>query len=80
MLKMSFYDGTLNVQEAMNFINTTEKPCVYTYGLEYKNPTTHRKPLSKEEAIRLIQANGLIDVIEEEYVIHVKEVSCNDMW
>lgn len=80
MLKMSFYKGTLDKLEALNLINTTEKLCVYTEGYEYRNPTTHRKPLSKQEAIDLIQNGETMDITEEENVIHINEFSCNDMW
>ena len=34
MLKMSFYDGTLKVDELDKVIRETAKPIVYTYGFE----------------------------------------------
>ena len=53
MLKMSFYDGTLNRDEAKEVIINTDKDLKYTYGLGYRNPTTHKKPIDKAEAFAL---------------------------
>lgn len=80
MLKMSFYNGTLKKEEAITFIEATEKPCVYTYGLGYRNPTIHRKPIGKEKAIKIVRSGGLLDVTEENAAIHLNEYSDNDMW
>lgn len=80
MLKMSFYTGTLDTKKAVDFVNATNKPCVYTYGFESKHPTTHRKPIDKDKAIHLIEHDSFIDITEEEKVVHINEFSCNDMW
>ena len=80
MLKMSFYNGTLNKQALKAFVAETEKPICYTHGFEWKHPTTHRVPKSKEEAIRIIDKASLLDADEEENCLHLNEYSTNDMW
>jgi hypothetical protein len=66
--------------EIVALVETTDKPFVYTYGLAYRNPTTHRKPISKDEAISFVKTKGMIDITEEAEVIHIEEFSENDMW
>jgi len=66
--------------DAINYIEKLDKPCVYTYGLEYKHPTTHRVPVTKEEAIEKIKNNSLVDITEETDVIHINAYSSNDMY
>ena len=80
MMKMSFYNGTLNRKEAKEFIKNSSKPCVYTYGLGFRNPTTHRKPITKEKALEIIDNEGFLDITEETTVIHLNAFSENDMW
>lgn len=80
MLKMSFYNGTLNRDILKAVIETTEKPIVYTYGYEYRQPTTHRKPVTKEEALNIVKKESLLDAKEEEHCIHLNAYSSNDMW
>lgn len=79
MLKMSFFDGTLDRDKAKEIITNTTKTIKYTYGLGYRNPTTHRKPISKEEAIHIINTESLLDVTEFEDYIHLNAYSDNDM-
>lgn len=80
MLEMSFYDGTLNRDMLIAVIETTDKPIVYTYGYEYRQPTTHRKPVTKEEALNIVKTEGWLDATEEETCIHLNAFSANDMW
>lgn len=80
MLKMSFYDGTLDREKVKEEISKTTKDIKYTYGLGYRNPTTNHKPISKEEAIRIVETESLLDVTEYEDYIHLNAYSCNDMW
>lgn len=80
MLKMSFYDGTLDKAKAKTEILKSEKHCEYTYGLSYRNPTTYHKPVTKDEAIKLIDQASLLDITENDEVIHLNEYSENDMW
>lgn len=80
MLKMSFFNGTLNKPKAKEFILATSKPLKYTYGLGFRNPSTNHKPISKEEAIRIIDNEGWLDIDEYEDYIHLNAFSENDMW
>ena len=80
MLKMSFYNGTLDKAIAKEVITNTDKELKYTYGLSFRNPTTHKKPISKEEALRIIDTEGMLDIDEYEDWIHLNAFSDNDMW
>ena len=80
MLKMSFFDGTLNRRMLRAVVETTDKPIVYTFGYEYKHPTTHRKPITKEEAVKIVLNESLLDAKEEDECIHLNAFSTNDMW
>lgn len=80
MLKMSFYDGTLDRSKAKGFIYGTSKPLKYTFGLGYRNPTTHNKPISKDEAIKIIDTKSLLDIEEHDDYVHLNAYSANDMW
>ena len=80
MLKMSFYDGTLDREVAKNIIINSDKPCLYTYGLGYRNPTTNHKPISKEEALEIVKTKSLLDITEHDEYFHLNAYSDNDMW
>lgn len=80
MIKMSFYNGTLNREEAIEVIKNSYKPCVYTYGLKYRNPTTRDVPISKERAIEIIKKESLLDITEYEDKFDLNAYSSNDMW
>ena len=81
MLKMSFYDGTLNEDTLRDFIKITNKPIYYTHGLTYRNPTTHNKPVDKAEALRIVNSkNYWLDATEREDGLYLNTYSSNDMW
>lgn len=80
MLKMSFYNGTMNRETLSNFINTTDKPIKYTYGLGYRGPTTYRVPINKERALGIVKNESLLDATEEAECLHLNAYSGNDMW
>ena len=80
MFKMSFYDGTLDRAKAKEFVVQTNKPLKYTYGLIYRNPTTHNKPITKAEALKIIDEQGFLDIEEKQEYIHLNAYSDNDMW
>ena len=80
MLKMSFYDGTLDRAQAKETISKSDKECKYTYGLGYRGPTTNHKPISKEEAMNIIDTQSLLDITEHEDYFHLNAYSSNDMW
>ena len=79
-LRMSSFDSSLNVDVAIDTILNSDKPCVYTLGVSYRNPTTYRVPISKEEAIRIIKGDNVVDVEEQEDVFHINAYSGNDLW
>lgn len=80
MIKMSFYNGTLDRAKAKEAIQNSKKPCKYTYGLGYRNPTTNRAPISKDEALRIVDTEGFLDITEHDDYIHLNAYSSNDMW
>ena len=80
MLKMSFFNGTLDKEKAKEYILNSEKPCRYTYGLGYRNPTTNNIFITKEEALEIIAKESLLDVREHDTYIHLNAYSSNDMW
>ena len=79
MINMSFYNGTLNRKVLQAVVESTDKLIVYTYGLAYRGPTTYRKPITKEEAQKIIEKESLLDATEEENCIHLNAFSSNDM-
>ena len=80
MLNMSFYNGTLNRNELRDFIKTTIKPIKYTIGFAYKKPTTLRVLISKDEALKIIEAKNLLDATEFPDYLHLNSFNENDMW
>jgi hypothetical protein len=78
-LRMSSVDSSLNVDMAVDAIRNSNKPCVYTYGLAYRHPTTYRVPISKEEAIKIIKGRDAVDVEEEADVFHINKLSGSDL-
>ena len=80
MIKMSFYNGTLNRDELEKFILKMEKPVVYTYGFAYRRPTTYRVSVSVEQALDIVRHQSYLDATEEENCLHLNAFSDNDMW
>ena len=80
MLKMSFYNGTLNRQILTDFISTTDKPIRYTYGLSFKNPTTNKVLIGREKALQIVKSEGFLDATEKEDCLYLQAYSANDMW
>lgn len=80
MIRMSFYNGTLNRPELIEFVKNTEKPIKYTYGLSYRHPTTYKVPVTKERAVEIINTQSLLDADEYEDYLHLNAYSGNDMW
>ena len=65
--------------EMIDFLKRTKKPFRYTYGIEYRNPTTNGKPLTRKEAVSMFKRTGM-DVTERETYIDMNDYSDNDMW
>lgn len=80
MLKMSFYDGTLNRVAAVNTILKADKPCKYTYGFKYKHPSIYEIPITTDEAIDIILTELLLDIKERDEYFDINAYSSNDMW
>lgn len=81
MLKYSFMRRYSNCtkEEAKELIRTTDKGFIYTYGLGYRNPTTHRVPITREKALEYAD-DGIVDITEEENFIHINRYSSNDLF
>ena len=80
----SFYPKTekkfKRKEDAVNYALNADKPFKHTHGFGYKNPTTHNKPISKEDAIRIMTNNSMIDISEREDCIHLNTYSGMDMY
>ena len=70
----------LNREETIEFLKEVNKPIKYTYGLEYRGPTTHKVPMTAEKAIQTFKQGGAIDITEHDDYVHVNEFSGNDLW
>ena len=80
MLKMSFYNGTMKKKELEKFITETKKPIRYTYGFKYRKPTTMNKPITKEQALNILEKESYLDAEELEDCLDLNAYSSNDMW
>lgn len=78
--KQSFHGGMLNKPYVAAVINKTKRPLLYTYGYTWKNPTTLRKSITKEQALDILNKASLLDVTATKDNIHLNEFSANDMW
>ena len=79
-IEMSFYHGTLDKERLKEFIEKTDKPIRYTYGLKYRNPTTCNVPVSKEQALQIVDTQSLLDAKELDDCLDLNAYSGNDMW
>lgn len=80
MLNMSFFDGTLNREVLIKFIENYKKPIKFTYGLGYRNPTTHNKLIAKEEALEIAEKESFLDAREDEECLQLNAYSANDLF
>ena len=80
MLNMSTYYGTMDRSKLAEFIKTTDKPIVYTFGFEWKNPTIRRVEKTINEALEIVRDESWLEAEEEEEVLHLHGYSENDMW
>lgn len=81
VLKMSFYDSSLERARAAAIIRKSKRPIVYTHGYGWKNPTTYRKSIDKETALSIVRDTGnYLDIQFEEKEIHVNTFSGNDLY
>lgn len=79
MLKMSFYDGTLDRARAKEVVEASEKPLMFRFGFAYKG--AEKRPITKEKALSIIEDSGnYLDIEESETEILLNTYSSNDMW
>lgn len=76
---MSFYNGSLDREKAIEFIKQTDKEIYYTRGLRYRNPTILDVPINKLNAIESIINESFITVREAADGIYISSYSANDM-
>lgn len=79
MIKMSFYDGTLDRVRAKEVVEASEKPLMFRFGFAYKG--AEKRPITKEKALSIIEDSGnYLDIKESETEILLNTYSSNDMW
>lgn len=79
MLDMSFYNGTLNREEAAQVVEKTEKKLYHRYGFAYRGAA--KRDISRENALKIIKDTGnYLDVRETETEIVLNTFSEMDMW
>ena len=76
----SFYDNSKSKDEIIKFLKSTNKPIKYTNGFKSKHPGTYMKPISLEEALKIAERYGYLDVDEKPDYIDMNEYSSNDLW
>ena len=77
---LSEFRGSRSSEDAKKHILETDKPLKYTHGIGYRRPATYKKPIDKEEAIRIIDKGDFLDITEYNDYIHLNTYSENDMW
>ena len=77
---LSEFRGSRNRDDAKKHILETDKPLDYTCGLSYRKPATLNKPITKDEAMKIIDNADFLEITEYEDHIHLNSYSCNDMW
>lgn len=80
MLKMSFYDGTMDKDKLKEFIMKTQKKIRYTHGLRFRGPRICDVPIDKDEALIIVDEYALIDANETERFLDINTYSSNDMF
>lgn len=63
MIKMSFYDGTLDRAKAREVVEASEKPLMFRYGFAFRG--AEKRPITKEKALSIIDDSGnYLDITE----------------
>lgn len=79
MIKMSFYDGTLDRVTAREVVEASEKPFMFRYGFAFRG--AEKRPITKEKALSIIDDSGnYLDITETDNEILLNTYSGNDMW
>ena len=78
MLKMSFYDGTLDWIKAREVVEASEKPLMFRYGFAFRG--AEKRPITREKALNIIEDSGnYLDITETDNEILLNTFSSNDM-
>lgn len=78
MIKMSFYDGTLDRIKAREVVETSEKPLMLRYGFAFRG--AEKRPITREKALNIIEDSGnYLDITETDNEILLNTFSSNDM-
>ena len=72
------FDG--NKDGLFDYFRQTKKRIEYTFGFEYRHPTTCHELVTADEVIAKFQIAPFIEVYEFDDYIHVNAYSDNDMW
>ena len=71
--------GNCTRDEIVEFLRTTEKPILYTFGLKYRDPTTRDVEISNKRAVELFNTH-FSDVEEKEEYVDLNCFSSNDLY
>lgn len=77
MLKMSFYNGTLDRTKAKQVVESTDKILKYRLGFAYRGAKAI--PIEKEKALLIIENECCLDVDETDTEIVLNAYTSNDM-
>lgn len=78
MLKMSFYDGTLDRIKAREVVEASEKHLMFRYGFAFRG--AEKRPITREKALNIIEDSGnYLDITETDNEILLNTFSSNDM-
>ncbi len=77
MVKMSFYNGTLDRTKAKRVVESTDKILKYRLGFAYRGAKA--VPIEKEKALHIIENECCLDVDETDTEIVLNAYTSNDM-
>ncbi len=77
MLKMSFYNGTLDRTKAKQVVESTDKILKYRLGFAYRGAKA--VPIEKEKALHIIENECCLDVDETDTEIVLNAYTSSDM-
>ena len=66
--------------EACKYIKLDERPVLYTHGISYRNPAIYKKPISKEEALKILKRANILDISTHDGYIYLHTYDESDMW
>ena len=66
MLHMNYLVGTLDKAKAIEIITASNKPCLYTDGIDVRMDRKQTDFVTKQQGIDLIKRHPCMDIIENE--------------